>query len=250
MKIVKYIRLNESKKEVQFFAVGVIDENGLFNGIVHDSVGKGDYKERLVFGDKWIPEFNENGQPLDWDEQVRLFEELAVFPSCSITLDEIETELFKYVEYDTSIFNYTPLEEALSAFADGVLLEGMSLDDVDYGFGESVIEHGFKVEEEISFEEIATRKRINSFVKNLDNADCIRIGDSPLLEYWSVAINEEYDLISTSWNEDGLEYQFGLNIDNIEDVEFKHGQWLISTFGKNYQEKITFYKMETLGGES
>ena len=249
MKIAKYIRLDESKKEVQFFAAGVIDDNGLFNGIVRDSIGKGDYKERLVFGDKWIPEFDENDKPLNWDEQMSLFEELAVFPFFKLTLDDIETELFKYVEYDTSIFNYVPLEETLLEFADGVLLEGMSLDDIDYGFGESVIEHGLKVEEEISFEEIATRKKISSFVKNLDNADCIRIGDSPLLEYWSVSIDEEYDLISTSWNEDDLEFGFGLSIDNIEDVEFKDGQWLISTFDKYYQEKITLYKMETLGGE-
>ena len=233
---------------VRFFAAGEFDKDGFFTGMIHDNDGAGSYREYLIFKDKLLP--RENGNDFfDWDEQVEIFDKIATIVDTNLSVDRIKDDLREYIDYDTKEWNYVVLEEKLDKFDGDFIVEGMDEDLIPYGIGLSHFDNGQRVSESWTVEEIDKLESVAEFVDNLNNADCIRIGDSPLLEYWSVVIDEEYDLISTSWNEDDLEYQFGLNFDNIEDVEFKDGRWLISTFGKNYQEKITLYKMETLGGE-
>ena len=45
-------------------------------------------------------------------------------------------------------------------------------------------------------------------------------------------------------------YTYGLNVDDIVDVEYKgDGAWLISRKDQKPKDKIVLYKLEALGGE-
>ena len=50
MKFAKYIVLTEDKTEMRFFAIGTVDKNDAFTGIMHD-YSSGNYEERIATHD-------------------------------------------------------------------------------------------------------------------------------------------------------------------------------------------------------
>ena len=153
MKISKYIVLTENKKEVRFFVAGIINSDNTFTGIMHDyCIDREDYIERLVFEDKWISIVDSSNKPLDWDEQVAIFNELAVKPFLPLTVEAIEGELWKFIDYDTCTYqNYVPLEEALDEyFPEGVCIKHMSK-YVPYGLGITSFVDGYKIVKSIEY---------------------------------------------------------------------------------------------------
>ncbi len=240
MELAKYIVLTKDKKEVRFFAIGTIDDNKTFTGIIHDYTGGGNNKERLVFKDKWIPNEISN-EALEWDVEVELFNSISPY-----TVEQIETAMDKFICFDTDVLNYVPQNGTMKYYSDGVLIDNMTV-NVPFGLGNTTFIDGYEIGDVMSLEEIELQKKIKSFVRNLELADCIRVGDSPLLECWNVILTEgDFDLISTSWeNEDGL-YEYGLNLEDITDIEFKDGKYHIAALDK---ETVTLYRMNVLGGK-
>lgn len=145
MNLAKYIVLTKDKKEVRFFAIGVVNKDGTFTGIIHDYTGGGNYEERLVFKDKWIPEVDFTNEPLEWDTQVEIFNTLSKY-----TVDQIETAMDKYIYYDTDLFNYVPQNDMMKYFPDGVLIENMSL-RVPYGLGNTSFVDGYEIVDSIEY---------------------------------------------------------------------------------------------------
>jgi len=192
MNLAKYIVLTENKKEVRFFAIGLINNDKTFTGIMHDYTGCGNYEERLVVNDKWIPD-SINNEPLEWDEQVELFDSMSPY-----TVDQIETKMDEFIVYDTDVFNYLPQDGTMQYYGENsVLIDNMSL-NVPYGLGNTCFADGYEISEVITIDEIEKIKAIKSFKNNLDNADVIRVDNSPLLESWEIFIElGDFDLIST-----------------------------------------------------
>ena len=243
MKFAKYIVLTEDKTEVRFFAIGTVDKNDAFTGIMHDYTGSGNYEERLVFKNKWIPT-EIDGEPLDWDEEVEIFNSIS-----HNSVDEIETAMDKFICYDTDKFNYVPQNGMMRYFSDnGVLVDNMSL-WVPYGLGNTTFSDGYEIDETMSFNDIKKAKEIKTFIQNLDRADAIRIDSSPLLEFWEVSLDEPYDLISTSWDVGDQTWTYGLNEDNIREIEFENNSYLIATRDTSYSTKITLYGLSALDSD-
>jgi hypothetical protein len=146
MQIAKYIVLTKDKKEVSFFAAGVVDDDSTFTGIIHDYTGGGNYEERLVFEDKWIPDADNNKEPLEWDECVDIFNLLS-----PVKVSEIEDALDRFICYDTDVFNYVP-QNGMMRFYDenGVLIENMS-PRVPYGLGNTSFIDGNEIVDTIEY---------------------------------------------------------------------------------------------------
>ena len=242
MELAKYIVLTEDKKEVRFFAIGLVDDDESFTGIIHDYVGGGNNKERLVFKDKWIPNEILN-EPLEWDDEVELFNSMSPY-----TVDQIETEMDKLICYDTDVYNYVPQNGTMKYYNEGVLIDNMSR-PVPFGLGITTFLDGYEITEVLSLQEIELHKKIKSFVDNLSNADVIRVNDSPLLESWEIFIEMgDFDLISTSWREENGLWEFGLNEDNIKNIKREGNSYKISTFDSEYEDTITLYELKVIGG--
>ena len=147
MTVAKYIVLTKDKKEVRFFAAGIVNEDNTFTGIMHDYTGGGNYEEKLVFEDKWIPEVDSNNEPLEWDEEVEIFNTL----SPTLTVQKIEDALDEFICYDTGVFNYVPQNGMMRYFSDnGVLIENMSF-RVPYGLGNTTFIDGYEISESIEY---------------------------------------------------------------------------------------------------
>lgn len=143
----KYITLTKDKKEVQFFVAGIINEDNTFTGIMHDYTGGGNYEEVLVYKDKWIPTSDQNNEPLEWDEQVEIFNTLS-----SITVDKIETDLNKIIYFDADVLNYVPQSNQIKYFNDnlGILIDNM-LFNIPYGLGYTSFFDGYKITESLEY---------------------------------------------------------------------------------------------------
>ena len=125
-----YIVLTSDEKEVRFFVSGYIEDNKEFTGIMHDYTGGGNYEECLLIKDKFVPTFDSSSnEPLEWDEQVNIFNQYS-----AISVDKIESDIDKFIEYNTENFNYVPKKEAISKFENGVLMENISL-NIPFGLG-------------------------------------------------------------------------------------------------------------------
>jgi len=146
MTISKYIVLTEDKKEVRFFIAGIINNDNTFTGIMHDYVGGANYQESLIYQDKWLPTDDEKGEALEWDEQVKIFNKLS-----PTMIEKIETNLDKYIVYDTDFFNYVPRGDKMNYLRyDGALIENMSF-RVPFGLGNTSFEGGYEITELITF---------------------------------------------------------------------------------------------------
>ena len=243
MELAKYIVLTKDKKQVRFFAIGIVDDNKTFTGIIHDYVGGGVHEEALIYKDKWIT-IEENNEPLEWDAQIELFNSIS-----SYTVDRIETVMDKFICYDTEVFNYVPQKGTMRYYSDGVLIDNMTV-NVPFGLGSNTFIDGYEITEVLSIEEIEFQKEIKSFMNNLSNADDIRVNDSPLLESWEISIEMgDFDLISTSWTEEDELWEFGLNEDNIKEIKREGSCYKISTFNSKHEDKITLYELKVIGGE-
>ena len=140
--LAKYIVLTKNKKEVRFFAIGYIDNNKTFTGIIHDYTGAGNYEERLVFKDEWITT-EVDGEPLEWDTQVELFNSISQY-----TVEQIETTMDKYICFDTDLSNYVPQNGTMRYYNNNVLIDNMSL-NVPYGLGNTSFIDGYEITENI-----------------------------------------------------------------------------------------------------
>ena len=176
MKISKYIVLTEDKKEVRFFAIGLVNDDETFTGIIHDYTGGGNNEERLVFKDKWVPNEILN-EPLEWDAEVELFNSIAPY-----TVDQIETAMDEFICYDTDVCNYVPQNGTTRYYSNnGVLIDNMKI-CVPFGLGNTTFVDGYEITEVLSMQEIELQKKINSFISMLGKADIIQIDNSPFLE--------------------------------------------------------------------
>jgi hypothetical protein len=138
MKLATYIVLTEDKKEVRFFAIGIINEDKTFTGIMHDYTGAGNNEERLVFRDKWIPN-SLDSEPLEWDAQIDIFDKISPY-----TVGQIETAMDKFICYDTKVQNYVPQHGMMRYYQDRVLIDNMTI-HVPYGLGNTCFIDGYEI---------------------------------------------------------------------------------------------------------
>ena len=233
--------INKEKTTIRFFAAGVINSDDTFTGIVHDCLGDDRYGERLMVKDRWIID---NGE-LDWDEQVKVFNAIA-----PLTLDGIESKLFEYMHFDGEEENYVLDSDVSGKFGeDGILFLNMNKEDAPYGFGVKQVIDGYNIDETLSFEDIEKELRINFFIKTLEKADLVTIGDSPFLYTWDNMIlddEEEDEIIGVSWNSDGLEYEYHLKRDWIEDIGINDHGFLVSVQSEKFPVDIRAYETTSL----
>ena len=141
-----YIVLTKNKKEVRFFLAGIINENNTFTGIMHDYTGGGNFEECLVFEDKWIPITDiVLDMPLEWDDQVAIFDKLS-----PVTVAEIEDVMDKYLLFDTDTLNYVPQKGTEHLYENGVLMDNISM-VIPYGLGNTIFCDGYEVIEHIDY---------------------------------------------------------------------------------------------------
>ena len=145
MTVAKYIVLTKDRQQVRFFAAGVINAENTFTGIMHDYTGAGNYEEKLVFEDKWIPEVDSKGEALEWDTMVEIFNTHS-----PLSVDKIEDALDRFICYDTNVFNYVPQNGMSRYFSDRVLIENMSL-TVPYGLGNTTFIDGYEINESMEY---------------------------------------------------------------------------------------------------
>lgn len=235
IKLSRYIVLTQDKKEIRFFITGIFDVNKMFTGVMHDYTGSGNYEETLVVKDKWIPTV-EDGEPLEWDYQVELFDSIA-----ETTLEEIENSNGEFMYLDTDIFNYVLEEDTLPWYNDGVLIDNCSK-VIPFGLGNTTFADGYEITETLNEEEIIEMV-IDKFSADLNNADVIRINNSPLLEKWK----GDFDLISTSWKDEGLTYEIGMDRNSIEYITHSKGKYIIVTEDNPDNEiNVFLYKLESI----
>jgi hypothetical protein len=222
MNIAKYIVLTEDKKEVRFFAAGIVNEDDTFTGIMHDYIGSGDYKERLVFMDKWIPEADLNNEPLEWDEEVEIFDTL----SPTLTVQDIEDALDEFICYDTDVFNYVPQNGMMRYFVDGVFIDNISL-RVPYGLGNISFIYGYAIVESIEYKITSNNDDLQEVELHEERADRTLHGLKNGLAYYNY---EGVHFRVFNSFEDGLHW-----LDNGDDdlviAEFENEQELDSYLG-------------------
>lgn len=140
--ILKFIELTEDKKEVRFFVAGIYEDN-VFTGIMHDYVGGGNYEEALVYKNQWIPTEDKDDEPLEWSEQVEMFDQVS-----SVTVDEIENILSEYLYYDADTFNNYIPNGVVPIKEDSQTLIDDTPDFIPYGLGLTTYLDGYAISSE------------------------------------------------------------------------------------------------------
>ncbi|OGS70750.1 MAG: hypothetical protein A3F91_09565 [Flavobacteria bacterium RIFCSPLOWO2_12_FULL_35_11] len=100
---------NASENAIRYFAIGEIDNKNLFTGMIHGYEGGGEYSECLMYKNAYVATSDNEGEPLEWEEQVAILENLMG----DGYVDRLNDVSYKYLEYDTEVCNYLMLDEAM-----------------------------------------------------------------------------------------------------------------------------------------
>ena len=134
-----YIVANDDNS-IRFFVIGYFID-GKFSGVMHDYTGAGNYEEKLVYNDQFIPDSTLNGEQTEWDHQIDLFESLTGLCYTTDLEPYIED---KFITYDTKQFNYVIADNQHNKFTDNVLIHNCNL-CIPYGLGNTSFVDGYEI---------------------------------------------------------------------------------------------------------
>ena len=121
---IQLIKSNE--KEVRYFCIGSHDKDNKFTGLVHGYEGGGEFSEKLIIQDKFIPDYL-NDEPIEWDTLVDAFNKISLY-----TFDELDEAIRVYLDFDTSRQEWEVLEEKMNLFDGIVYSENMVINPPSY----------------------------------------------------------------------------------------------------------------------
>jgi hypothetical protein len=105
--------------------------------MMHDYTGSGNYEEQMVFMDEFVPNSYSDGEPMEWDDHIDLYNKLMKNDRAYL---KIENELDEWMYFETAddILNYV-LQDGVEEYAREsgeklVIIDGLSL-TIPYGLG-------------------------------------------------------------------------------------------------------------------
>lgn len=121
---IQLIKSNE--KEVRYFCVGSHDKDNKFTGLVHGYEGGGEFSEKLIIQDKFIPDYL-NDEPIEWDTLVEAFNKISLY-----SFDELDAAIREYIDFDTNKLAWEVHDDSTNLFDGIVYSENMPLDPPSY----------------------------------------------------------------------------------------------------------------------
>ncbi len=115
-----------NKKEVRYFCVGFHDKDNKFTGLVHGFEGGGEFSEKLIIQDKFIPDYL-NDEPIEWDTLVDAFNRISLY-----TFDELDEAIREYLDFDTSKQEWEVVEDKMNIFDGKVYSKNMLINPPSY----------------------------------------------------------------------------------------------------------------------
>jgi hypothetical protein len=122
---------DNSKNVARYFATGIIEDNKL-TGLVYGYEGGGEYSEALIFKGKYLPDIDENGENLDFDEQERLFIELIDNKFSLENLFNNVSDVIDFKNNKDGYYFFHKESESLFENSDAISTEGFSITPPSY----------------------------------------------------------------------------------------------------------------------
>ncbi len=111
-----FIQLSKPNENlVRYFCIGNYDNDNLFTGHVYGYEGGGEFSDRFIYKNKFLPEYDAVGEPLDWECNEELFNFLSIYK-----FDELDDSIIKILDFDCTLQQWYVLDEKLSIF-DGTI---------------------------------------------------------------------------------------------------------------------------------
>lgn len=138
-----FIRLMHKTGDIiQSFVVGFEDKNG-FTGLIGDYTGAGNYEDRLVIRNEFIPNFGEDECSIEDDEIIELFDKIS-----PVSREDLITELHKFAEFDYGLGIYMIKENAKELLSsERTIYSGKIFKKIPYGVGVTYFDDGNRIED-------------------------------------------------------------------------------------------------------
>ena len=137
---ISYYIVAKDDNSIRFFIIGYFID-GKFSGMMHDYTGAGNYEEKLVYNDQFIPDSTLDGELTEWDYQINLWEQLTGL-SYVKHLEQHTDD--KFIIYDPGQFNYIIADNQHDKFTDNVLIHNCNL-RIPYGLGNTSFADGYEI---------------------------------------------------------------------------------------------------------
>lgn len=122
-----FIQLSDDKKTVRYFSVGTYI-NDLFTGMVYGYEGGGEFTDRFVYENKFLPSYS-CGEPIEWDELLDIFESVSPY-----NYESIDGILRGYMDFNSTTYIWELEEDALAHFeGQNVFTISMYCEPISYG---------------------------------------------------------------------------------------------------------------------
>lgn len=114
---------------VRYFCIGNYDNNNLFTGQVYGYEGGGEFSDQFIYKNKFLPEYDTSGEPLDWECNEELFNFLSIE-----RFDDLDDSIRKILDFDSALLQWYVLDEKLSIFDDiNLYTENINCNPPSYG---------------------------------------------------------------------------------------------------------------------
>lgn len=115
-----------NKKNVRYFCVGSHDKDNKFTGLVYGYEGGGEFSEKLIIHDKFIPDYI-NDEPIEWDTLVDAFNKISLY-----TFEELNDAVSEYLDFNTDVLEWEVIEEKMNLFDEKVYSHNMLINPPSY----------------------------------------------------------------------------------------------------------------------
>lgn len=107
-----FIQLTKPNENlVRYFCIGNYDNDNLFTGHVYGYEGGGEFSDQFIYKNKFLPEYDTTGEPLDWECNEELFNFLSIDK-----FDDLDNSIRKILDFDCTLQQWYVLDEKLSIF--------------------------------------------------------------------------------------------------------------------------------------
>jgi hypothetical protein len=86
---------------VRYFCIGNYDNNNLFTGQVYGYEGGGEFSDQFIYKNKFLPEYDTSGEPLDWECNEELFNFLSIE-----RFDDLDDSIRKILDFDSALLQW------------------------------------------------------------------------------------------------------------------------------------------------
>ncbi len=96
---------------VRYFCVGNYDRKNYFTGLVYGYEGGGEFSDQFVYKNKFLPMYDKDEEPIDWECNKDLFDFFS-----KESFDVIDSEIREILDFNTDLLQWLVIDKKTSIF--------------------------------------------------------------------------------------------------------------------------------------